>query len=75
LLKKASRRYGINLKNSYFIGDTIRDVLTARAAGAKAVLVLCGREKLSNEKEWEAQPDLVFKNLFEAARFLVEKNK
>jgi histidinol-phosphate phosphatase family protein len=75
LLKKASRRYGINLKNSYFIGDTIRDVLTARAAGAKAVLVLCGREKLSNEKNWEAQPDLVFKNLFEAARFLVEKNK
>jgi len=43
LLKKASREYGIDLKKAYFIGDTIRDVLTARAAGAKAVLVLCGR--------------------------------
>jgi D-glycero-D-manno-heptose 1,7-bisphosphate phosphatase len=32
LLKKAVREFGINLKKAYFIGDTIRDVLTARAA-------------------------------------------
>ena len=52
------------------MGDTIRDVLTARAVGAKSVLILCGKEKLSNQKNWEAKPDFVFKDLLSAAKFL-----
>ncbi len=70
LLKKAVREFGINLKKAYFIGDTIRDVLTARAAGAKSILVLSGKEKLSNRRNWEAEPDFVFKDLLTASKFL-----
>lgn len=70
LLKKAAREFGVNLKKAYFIGDTIRDVLTARAAGAKSILVLSGKEKLSNRMNWEAQPDFVFKDLLTASKFL-----
>ncbi|MDD2927820.1 MAG: HAD-IIIA family hydrolase [Candidatus Omnitrophica bacterium] len=74
LLKKAAREFNFNLKNACFIGDTIRDVLTARAAGCKSVLVLCGKEKLANRKNWEAAPDFVFKNLQTAADFLIKQH-
>ena len=70
LLQKAAREFKVNLKKSYFVGDTIRDVLTAHAVGAKSVLLLCGKEKLSNQNNWEAKPDFVFKDLLAAAKFL-----
>ncbi|OGX17592.1 MAG: hypothetical protein A3K83_00480 [Omnitrophica WOR_2 bacterium RBG_13_44_8b] len=71
LIDKACKNYPVNIKNSFFIGDTIRDVITAKTAGCKSILVLCGKEKLSNRKDWEAQPDFVFKDLLEAAKFIL----
>jgi len=73
LLKMAKREFKINLIKAYFVGDTIVDVLTAQAAGCKSILVLTGKEKLANQKNWEARPDFVFKDLLEAARFLIKK--
>jgi len=70
LLKQASREFKFNLKKAYFIGDTTRDIFTARAAGCKSILVLTGKEKLANQKNWEAKPDFVFKDLLAAAKFL-----
>ena len=70
LLKKAVREFKVNLKKAYFVGDTIRDVLTAHAAGAKSILIFSGKEKLSNQKNWEVKPDFVFKDLLAAAKFL-----
>jgi D-glycero-D-manno-heptose 1,7-bisphosphate phosphatase len=61
----------IELEKSFFIGDSIRDVLAAHSAGCKSILVLSGREKLSNRKHWQAQPDFVFKHLSEAAAFIL----
>ncbi len=71
LLKQAAREFKVNLEKAYFVGDTIRDVLTAHAVGAKSILLLSGKEKLSNQKNWEAKPDFVFKGLLEAAKFLI----
>jgi histidinol-phosphate phosphatase family protein len=62
----------VNLKHSFFIGDTIRDVLTAKSAGCRSILVLSGKEKLTNRKNWEAQPDFIFSNLAAAARFILK---
>lgn len=70
LLKQAAREFKFSLKGAYFIGDTIRDVLTAQAAGCKSILVLTGKEKPANRSHWEAKPDLVFKHLLAAAKFL-----
>ena len=70
LLELAVKNNNINLRDSFFIGDTIRDVKTARAAGCKSILVLCGREKASNRKNWEVQPDFIFRNLYAAAKFI-----
>lgn len=73
LLKKAAKEFKFSLKGAYFIGDTLRDVLTAQAVGAKAILILSGKEKLANQKNWEVRPDFVFKDLLEAAEFLTNK--
>jgi histidinol-phosphate phosphatase family protein len=73
LIDAANNDYHIRIKKSFFIGDTIRDVITAKAAGCKSILVLSGKEKLANQKNWEAHPDFVFKDLWEAAEFILRK--
>jgi len=73
LLKKAAGEFKFSLKGAYFVGDTMRDVFTAQAAGCKSILVLTGKEKLANQKSWEVQPDFVFKDLLAAANFLLNK--
>ena len=73
LIDIAKKHYHIDLKNSFFIGDTVRDVKTAKTAGCKSILVLCGKEKLSNRKNWELQPDCVFGNLYKAAEFILSQ--
>jgi len=70
LLKKAAKEFRFSIKNTYFIGDSIRDVITARNAGCKSILVFSGKEKLVNKGNWEAKPDLTFKDLKTAANFL-----
>jgi len=70
IIKKENK---INLKCAYFVGDTIRDVETAKAAGCKSILVFSGKEKPSESRNWESKPDFVFKDLFEAAKFILRK--
>jgi histidinol-phosphate phosphatase family protein len=70
LIKLAIKGRKIDLKNSFFVGDTIRDVHTAKAAGCKSLLVLSGKEKVSNRDKWQPQPDFFFKDLYEAAKFI-----
>jgi len=57
---------------SFFVGDSFIDMNTARAFGAKTVLVLSGKEKVSNRKNWEFEPDFVFDSLLIAAHYLCE---
>ena len=71
LLKMAAREFKFSLKGVYFVGDTMRDVFTAQAAGVKSILVLTGKEKLSNQKNWSVKPDFIFKDLLEVAKFLI----
>lgn len=75
LVRSAIKGRKINLKRSFFIGDTIRDVKTAKAAGCKSILVFSGKEKLANRKNWEVRPDFVFKDLYEAGKFILNHHK
>ena len=60
-----------DLKNIYFIGDSIRDVETGKNAKLKTILVLSGREHIKNKKKWAYQPDYIFKDLLEAVDFIL----
>jgi D-glycero-D-manno-heptose 1,7-bisphosphate phosphatase len=74
LLRAAAKEFKFNLKNAYFIGDTVRDIFTAKNAGCRSILVLSGKEKLANRKNWQVKPDFVFFDLLAAAKFLTKKN-
>jgi len=73
LLEKASRELDIDLKKSFFIGDTTVDVQTGRNAGCKTVLVKTGYGGL--DKKFDVTPDFVCENLLEAAKLIVEMNR
>jgi len=71
MLEMAAKKYGIDPKTTYFIGDDKKDVLAAKKIGCKAVLVLSGKGSLDNAKIWEEKPDYVFKDLLEAVKSLL----
>jgi phosphoglycolate phosphatase-like HAD superfamily hydrolase len=57
---------------TFFIGDSFIDMNTGRNFGAKTVMVLSGKEKISNRRNWEFDPDFIFDNLLIAAHYLCE---
>lgn len=72
LLHRAIDELGLKPDISFFIGDSFRDMEAAKAFGAKPVLVLSGKEKISNRKKWKFEPDYIFDNLLVAAYYLCE---
>lgn len=74
LLKKAVKGMKVDLRKSYFIGDSLMDVKTGRNFGCKTVLVLSGRESLKNASQWDVAPDFVARSLSAAAKNIL-KNK
>lgn len=72
--KKTAKDYGhqIDLEDSYFIGDTTRDVETGKAAGLKTILVFSGKEKPENKQSWQVLPDFTALNLSEAAGLVIK---
>ena len=70
LLNKAISDLGVKPQMTFFIGDSFLDMKTACAFGAKPILVLSGREKISNRSNWEFEPDYIFDNLLLAAYYL-----
>jgi len=65
LFYKAARELGIDLKQSWMIGDILNDVEAGSKAGCKTILIDNG-----NETEWELHkervPDFVVHNFLEA---------
>jgi len=63
----------IEFSKSFFVGDTIRDVETGKAAGLRTILVFSGKEKPENKSSWQYLPDFTCRNLLEAAELILSK--
>lgn len=50
MLLEVARRFNVSLKDVYMVGDALRDVEAAAAAGARPVLVLTGKGKKTHEE-------------------------
>lgn len=61
----------IQLKSSYFIGDTIRDIETGKVAGLKTILIFSGKEKPENKNNWSVLPDFTAQDLSEAVDLIL----
>lgn len=68
LFKKAAREHDADLKKSYVIGDSFRDIEAGKKIGATTVFVESGSRDLRGSK-----PNYSCKDLFEAVRFILKK--
>ncbi|MBI1316944.1 HAD-IIIA family hydrolase [bacterium] len=66
---KAAERYHIDLKQSWMVGDSERDVLAGRAAGCRTIGVRTGH----GLKKSRTQPDLMVENLEEAVQLILDQ--
>ncbi len=68
-IKRAAEAVGESIRDTVYIGDTVVDVRAAKDAGCESASLLCGmgiRAHLENEGT-----DVVFKNLYSAAKVLI----
>jgi len=63
LFARATKGRQVNFADTFFVGDNRRDVLAAKAIGAKSIFVLSGNTKL---EELDVRPDFVARDLLEA---------
>ncbi|MBD1173036.1 HAD-IIIA family hydrolase [Pelagibacterales bacterium SAG-MED03] len=62
MILKAKKKYKINLKKSYVIGDTWRDISLGQNTGCKTILVDRGQNEIIMKKN-KFKPDFIIKNL------------
>lgn len=79
LVEKAAQRFRIDVKSSYVVGDSYRDMKLGFNAGTRTILVLTGYGRGEYEHQrgtWPRMPDLVAQNLLDAVeKILVEKSR
>ncbi len=69
MLDEAAKRFNLDIKNSYVVGDSTRDMEMGFNAGARTVLVMTGYGRGNYENlvgRWRRKPDLIAENLLEA---------
>ena len=69
MLRQAKRRFSLDLKRSYFVGDSTTDILTARRAGCEAVLVRTG--KGGRDGRHRVRADKTCRDLAAAAAWII----
>lgn len=69
MLRRAARDLKLDLRRSFFVGDTTTDVATALAAGCTPVLVRTG--KGGRDGKHPGKPAIVKRNLATAARWIL----
>lgn len=77
MLLTAANEHGFNVTNSFFIGDSITDILAAQSAGVSPILVLTGhgRETFnyyikSDSNVKTSIPEKIFTSLYSASQWL-----
>lgn len=71
MIESARDEFGVDPKGAFIIGDRWSDIEAGARAGCRPLLVLSGGTK-SGWEEWQYQPEAVFENLLEAAKWILE---
>ena len=74
MLRAAKKRFGLDLRGSYFVGDTTTDVQTARNAGCVPILVRTGKAGRDG-KHPKAKPERICRDLAAAARWILARER
>ena len=73
-IKDIERKFNIDLKDSWVIGDHPHDVEMGKKAGCKTIYVLTGHgEKHRNKLNGHIDPDFITNNIYEAAKIIINQ--
>jgi D-glycero-D-manno-heptose 1,7-bisphosphate phosphatase len=72
LLFLAQKKYGLNLSDTYFIGDSSKDIAAAFAAGCTPIVVRTGKGEQTVSELKLQEPITIMANLAEAAQFILK---
>jgi D-glycero-D-manno-heptose 1,7-bisphosphate phosphatase len=72
LLEQFSSEFDVDLTNTYFIGDTLKDIQAARAVNATPILVKTGKGSgtITNNPELDVA---IFEDLYHAAQYIITR--
>jgi D,D-heptose 1,7-bisphosphate phosphatase len=73
MILSGANALGIDLSQSYMVGDRRGDMNAGRAAGCKTILVQTGEGGQGGDTDFDAKPDVTVKNLLEAVDHLLNK--
>ena len=73
MLEEIAARFHTELKGVPSIGDSLKDLQAAESVGAQPILVLTGKGKSTREAGGLPKKTLVFDDLAEASRHIVEQ--
>jgi D-glycero-D-manno-heptose 1,7-bisphosphate phosphatase len=71
--KLAGEGYSFDPQKSFFVGDSLIDVETGKAAGMQTIMVFSGKETRDNEPAWAIKPDFTAADLFEAVNIILNR--
>lgn len=71
LFRQIAAKYGVDLSDTFFIGDTLTDVQAARAVPCKPLLVLTGKGQQTLEQHPELAAVPHFADLAEAVKYVL----
>jgi len=74
MILQAAKEHGIDLKKSFLIGDSTQDVLAAKRAKVKMILVRTGHGG-KDPWQYKGKPDYTVKNLSAAAKIIEKLSK
>jgi len=58
-------------RNTFFVGDTVTDMVAGQNAGCKTIFVLSGRSDRSRLRYKKVKPDYIAKDLFAASKIIL----
>lgn len=68
MLRQAGKDFDLNLRTSWLIGDSTKDILAGNRAGCKTILVATGYG--GKDKKYKVKPIFKAKNLIAAAKII-----
>ena len=76
MVRLAQKKFNIDLKKSYSVGDHTRDFLLGQNMGGKGIFILTGHGKEELKKirrsRGELKPDMIFRDFLAAAKYMVK---
>ena len=73
LLKKAAHGHPGPRNKMFFIGDSEVDIQAGHRFGCRTILVLTGRSQKKDVRFFSVKPDLIKKDLYQAARWILSQ--